>query len=113
MIILLSPFRSEEQLSVSKEGNTLTVNGELYDFSRMGEGDTLPASAVTSTWIDRDVEYVDGQLVVTLLFPNPWNYSPEQAFPVPLLNVPDGPVSFPQPLPAEASIEDQVEVASE
>jgi len=85
-------------LAVVKAGDVLTINGENFDLSRVGEGDTLPASAISSHWFAGDVERVNGELILTLLLPNPWNYSPEQAFPVPLDNVPDGPVIFPAPL---------------
>lgn len=99
MIIKLVPQRRDDSLEVIKSGHVLTVNGEAFDFSRMQEGDTLPRSAIASEWFAGDVEFADGQLVVTLLLPNPVNFSPEQAFPVDIVNVPDGPVVFPKPLP--------------
>lgn len=99
MRIKLSPQRRDDTLSVIKSGHTLIVNGEAFDFSQMGDGDTLPASAVSSEWFAAGVEKTGSELTLTLFFPNPWNYSPEQAFPVDLVNVPDGPVVFPGPLP--------------
>jgi hypothetical protein len=99
MIIKLSPQRRDDTLQVTKLGNILTVNGEQFDFSRMVDGDTLPRTAISSEWFSSDVEMVNGQLVLTMILPNPVNYSPEQAFPVDLVDVPDGPVAFPQPLP--------------
>ncbi|WP_454863376.1 hypothetical protein [Pseudomonas hormoni] len=99
MRIKLSPQRRDESLQVVKSGAVLTINGEDFDFTRMVAGDTLPASAITSVWFPADVEHTGAELVVTLTLPNPWNYSQEQAFPVDLVDVPDGPVVFPQPLP--------------
>ncbi|MGH8384019.1 MAG: hypothetical protein ACRESJ_00750 [Pseudomonas sp.] len=99
MRIELRPQRRDDAIEVIKVGSVLTVNGEVFDFSQMGEGDTLPNSAIHSEWFAGDVEKVDGELKIILLLPNPWNYSPEQAFPVPLENVPDGPVVLPGPLP--------------
>ncbi|MNI74359.1 hypothetical protein D3C73_1304410 [compost metagenome] len=99
MKILLSPQRRDDTLAVVKTGDVLNINGEDFDLSRIDEGDTLPGSAISSHWFAGDVDRVDGELIVTLLFPNPFNYSHEQAFPVPLENVPDGPVVFPGPLP--------------
>jgi hypothetical protein len=85
---------------VVKSGDILKVNGEDFDFSQIGEGDTLPASAISSEWFNRGaVDRINGELVLTLTLPNPWNFSPEQAFPVPLVAVLDGPVVFPAPLP--------------
>lgn len=98
MNINLSPGRSDETLTVSKNGNTLTLNGEKFDFSRMKDGDTLPLEAITSRWFAGQVEMVGESLEVTLRLPLPVNYSAEQAFPAPLLNVPDGVVVLPQPL---------------
>ncbi|MFU2330337.1 hypothetical protein [Pseudomonas sp. NFX98] len=103
MRIVLAPQRRDDLLEVVKSGDSLNINGETYDFSPMGEGDSLPLSAINSGWFAGPVERVDGQLTVTLFLPNPFNFSPEQAFPVPLVNVPDGPVVFPGPLPEFAA----------
>ncbi|TBN49188.1 hypothetical protein [Pseudomonas sp. BGI-2] len=99
MRIKLSPLSTDETLAVVKQGDCLTVNGEDFDFSPMENGDTLPRSAILSQWFVGDVDKVSGELILTLQLPNPWNYSPEQAFPVDLVDVPDGPVEFPPPLP--------------
>ncbi|QKF52834.1 hypothetical protein [Pseudomonas graminis] len=99
MRIKLSPQLREDTLVIIKTGSVLNINGEDFDFTPMGDGDTLPRSAISSQWFVRDVEKEGGELILTLLFPNPWNYSQEQAFPVDLVNVPDGPVRLPQPLP--------------
>ncbi|MBK5400521.1 hypothetical protein JFU47_28015 [Pseudomonas sp. TH39(2020)] len=108
MNIILTPQRRDDTLEVIKAGSVLTVNGQVFDFSRMRDGDTLANSAINSEWFAGDVEKVEGELTLTLLLPNPWNYSPEQAFPVPLENLPDGQVVFPRPLP-----EPEVEAVSE
>jgi len=88
-------------LVVVKDGDSLAINGELFDFTPLSEGDTLPFGSVASEWFPdtATVERLNGHLVISLNLPNPWNYSPEQAFPDPLLNVPDGRIEFPQPLP--------------
>lgn len=99
MKIILSPQRRDDTLEVFKNGDVLTVNRENFDLSPVGEGDTLPRGAISSIWFAGDVDRINGELVLTLLLPNPWNYSQEQAFPVPLENVPDGLVVFPAPLP--------------
>ncbi|RBL69796.1 hypothetical protein C3E98_019065 [Pseudomonas sp. MWU13-2625] len=98
MIINLSPQRREDALSIIKSGDVLTLNGEVFDFSLIQEGDTLPASAITSPWFLNKVERNGGELELTLIFPNPPNFSQEQAFPVPLVDIPDGAVQLPQPL---------------
>ncbi|MGS0738823.1 hypothetical protein ACVBEG_20340 [Pseudomonas sp. GG8] len=107
MRIKLSPSRNDDTLSVVKMGNILTINDVTFDFSQMKDGDTLPRSAIQSEWFVGDVDNTGGELTLTLLLPLPVNFSQEQAFPVDLTNVPDGPVVFPQPLPI---IEVQTEV---
>lgn len=98
MKIILSPQRRDDSLEVSRQGSKLTVNGEVFDFSIMSDGDTLPAEAIASNWFFDKVDNVKGELELTLILPLPANFSPEQAFPVPLEWVPDGLVAFPQPL---------------
>ena len=104
MNIVLIPTRTDDALELFKAGDVLTVNGEDFDFSQVGEGDSLPSAAITSTWFIGDQTRVDGNLVLTMFLPNPWNYSHEQAFPVPLIGVPDGPVVFPAPLPEPLTV---------
>lgn len=99
MRIKLSPQRREDTLNVSRAGSALTINGEVFDFSRMADGDSLPASAISSPWFIGQVDCAGGELELTLILPLPANYSPEQAFPADLIGVPDGPVIFPGPLP--------------
>lgn len=101
MRIKLSPVFGGDTLVVVKNGSALTINGKIFDLSPMADGDTLPFGAITSTWFPTDVEHFGGELVVTLRLPNPWNYSPEQAFPVDLVDVPDGRVALPLCLPNE------------
>lgn len=107
--INLLPFRVDvDAFEVVKSGTSLSVNGEVYDFSQMSDGDTLPRGAITGDNFPGDVNMEGGVITVTLLMPMPWNYSQEQAFPEPLLNVPDGPVKLPDPLPPEPETKDPV-----
>lgn len=95
----------EEELFVLKSGNSLTVNNEMFDFSRMLDGDILPSSAIESDWFVNNIINTASELELTLILPLPWNYSQEQAFPVPLVDVPDGLVNFPRPLSEEETQE--------
>lgn len=101
MKIVLSPQRRDDVLVLEKDGDALIVNGERFDFSPIGDGDTLPAIAIFSSFFADRVERVGGELELTVLLPLPANYSHEQAYPAPLLNVADGLVGLPQPLPEE------------
>jgi hypothetical protein len=98
MRIDLQPIRSDAELSVVRIGDALVVNGETFDFSPIQEGDTLPATAISSSWFAGQVDRKSGELEITIFLPLPINFSPEQAYPEPLLNVPEGVVSLPQPL---------------
>ena len=114
MKINLSPQRRDDSLEVSRVGAMLTINGEAFDFSQMADGDTLPASAISSPWLAGQVDNVGGELELTLILPLPANYSPQQAFPAPLVITADGPVVFPQPLPdavAVAEPDEQLAIA--
>ncbi len=95
MKINLSPQRRDDTLTVVKAGNKLTINGELFDFSSMVDGDSVPESAITSGWFEGPVTNTAGELTLTLRMPIGAKPTQAQAFPSPLLNVPDGNVVFP------------------
>lgn len=107
MKINLSPQRRDDSLDVSRAGAALTLNGITFDFSQMSDGDSLPASAISSRWFAGQVDNIGGELELTLILPLPANYSPEQAFPVPLVITADGPVALPAPLPIPVPIIDE------
>lgn len=110
LIIKLSPQNRPNSAVYMKVGDTISVNGEIFYFSRVQEGDTLPKEAIASDWFGGDVERVGGDLVVTLISPLPSNYSPEQAFPEPVIMHGDGEVPLPQPLPEVLETLKEVEV---
>ena len=95
MKIFLSPQRRDDTLSVVRRGDLLIVNDEPFDFPAVEEGDILPRSAIESEWFSGDVTRVDGELELTLVLPNPANFSQAQAFPVPLTITKMGQLSFP------------------
>ncbi|ALE88061.1 hypothetical protein [Pseudomonas versuta] len=82
-----------------KGESVVIANGEAFDFSKVEEGDFLPREAINSPWFMGSVTRVNGELALTLLLPNPINYSPEQAFPAPIVVKKSGPLVLPQPLP--------------
>ncbi|WP_339474387.1 hypothetical protein [Pseudomonas sp. RL_5y_Pfl2_69] len=99
MKFTLSPQRRDDTVSYRKAGDTLSVDGEVFDFSKVGEGDILPRNAIKSEWFSGDVIRVNGELQLALILPNPWNYSQAQAFPVPITVTKNGLVELPGPLP--------------
>ena len=95
MKITLSPIRRDSQLTVSKQGETITINGSAYDFSVIPEGATLPASAVDCEFITGNIERINGVLHISLILPHGPNPSQAVAFPATIINPPDGVLELP------------------
>ena len=97
MKINLRPVRSDNTLSVVKQGDLLTINSVNYDFSQLPDGATLPTEAVDSSWFERPgvVERVNGELHLTLLLPHGANPAHHVAFPEPITVTADGPIKLP------------------
>lgn len=99
MVITLSPQWRPVDAVYVKNGDTISVNGEVFDFSKIEDGDTLPKEAISSDWFCGDVERIGGHITIKLISPFPTNHSPEQAFPEPVIMNGDGEVPLPKPLP--------------
>jgi len=96
MKINLSPQRRDDQLTLEKAGDTLTINGTEYDFTNLPDGGTLPADAVDSEFVIGSVDRVNGELEFTLLLPHSANASEAARFPEPILDPADGEVELPK-----------------
>ena len=96
MHIKLSPQRRDDQITVIKSGDTLSVNGEVFDFSAIPEGATLPADAISSEFFSGPVERIDGVLHLTLTLPHGANPVEAVAFPADIVNPPDGEIELPK-----------------
>lgn len=96
MQIKFSPQRRDDALVVEKLNDILTVNGEVFDFSTVGEGDTLPREAISSEFFAGPVERIGGEIVLTLLLPHGPNPSAAVAFPETLVVTDNGTVELPQ-----------------
>lgn len=95
MLITLSPVRLDETLTASRDGDVLTLNGEVFDFTQLPEGGTLPADAIDSDWIIGPVSRTSGELHLTLRLPHGPNPSQAVAFPDPVTVTQDGPIPLP------------------
>lgn len=95
MQITLSPVRSDDALTLEKQGDTLTVNSESYDFSQLADGETLPGEAIDSPWFAGPVERISGELHLTLRLPHGPNASEAERFPEPITVTEDGPIALP------------------
>ena len=96
MKITLSPQRRDDTLTVTKQGDTLTINGTAYDFSVIPDGATLPEDATDCEWLASDVERIDGVLHLTLLLPHGANASEAARFPQPIINPANGELELPK-----------------
>ena len=96
MKIYLSPQRRDDTLTITKQGDILTINGTEYDFSQLPDGGTLPADAVDSEYVIGSVDRVDGEIELTLLFPHGPNASEAARFPQPIIDPSDGEVELPK-----------------
>lgn len=96
MNIYLSPTRSDATLTASKQGDVLTINEEVFDFSVITEGETLPPIAVSGGYFTGDIKRIDGEVHLTFIFPHGANPSQAAAFPVPLINAANGVLELPR-----------------
>jgi len=96
MKLILFPQRRDETLTITKQGDVLTINGAEYDFSQLSDGGALPADAVNSEFVIGSVERVNGELELTLLLPHGANASEAARFPQPIIDPADGEVELPK-----------------
>lgn len=100
MHITFSPQRRDDALTLEKTGDRLRINGELFNFGPLAEGDTVPEGEVPCDWIVGPVERIDGQIHLTLILPHGPNPSQAVAFPEPITVTEDGPIVVPhEPAP--------------
>jgi len=97
MIIKLSPVRSDSELTVFKQGESLTINGLTLDLSQLPNGATLPATAVGCDWLIDQIARINGQLTVTLTLPHGPDAPEAARFPADIADPANGKVVLPIP----------------
>ncbi len=94
MRISFSPQRRDDTLTLEKtNGDRLRINGELFNFNTLNDGDVISAGSIPCEWIIGDVTRVDGEVHVTLILPHGPNPTHAQAFPSPITVTEDGPIN--------------------
>ncbi|MEQ4617652.1 MAG: hypothetical protein ABN482_06350 [Corticimicrobacter sp.] len=88
-------------LHLDRQGQTLVINGQAFDFSVIPNGATLPdgQAATGCPFIAGDIERDDaGKLRISLVLPHAeGNLAPQEArFPQPIIDPADGPVPLPE-----------------
>ena len=95
MQIKLTPQRRDSALSLSKSGDTLTINGVPFAFSGIAEGAALPREDFGCDWLASDVTRTDGTLQLTLILPIGPDAPEAAKFPAPIMVTQDGPIALP------------------
>lgn len=94
MHISFTPQRRDDTLTLERTApDRLRINGELFNFGPLNEGDVLPE--VPCEWIVGQVERIDGEVRLTLILPHGPNPSEAVAFPEPIHVTQDGPIAIP------------------
>ncbi|HEU5019696.1 MAG TPA: hypothetical protein VFT69_17195 [Pseudolabrys sp.] len=100
MRISFSPQRRDDALTLEKtSGDRLRINGELFNFDPLQDGDSIPAGEVPCDWIMGPIERIDGEVRLTVVLPHGANPSQAVAFPEPITVTEDGPIAVPQDAP--------------
>lgn len=94
MHISFSPQRRDDTLTLERTApDRLRINGDLFNFGPMEDGDVIPAGTIPCEWIVGPVEKVDGEVRLTLILPHGPNPTEAQAFPQPITVTEDGPIN--------------------
>ncbi|MCM2563851.1 hypothetical protein M8756_17190 [Lutimaribacter sp. EGI FJ00015] len=95
MQITFSPVRRDDRPIFARQGDTLLIDGEAFDFSVVPEGATLPAGAVASEWITGPVTREGGVLHLTLALSHGPRAPGETLFPRPVMVTGDDVIDLP------------------
>lgn len=96
MHISFSPQRRSGALTIERTApDRLRINGELFNFNPLADGDTISAGETPCEWIVGPVTRADGVIHLTLILPHGPNPSQAVAFPEPIHVTQDGPITLP------------------
>lgn len=95
MQITLRPMRGDRPLQLERSGDRLIVDGEMFDFTPLPDGATLPRDAVACRWLADDVRRIGGVLHLTLVLPHGPDAPHDTRFPSNVAMTGDGPVPLP------------------
>lgn len=96
MRISFAPQRRDDTLTIEQTTtDRLRINGELFNFATMEDGDVIPSGTIPCDWIAGPVKKIDGEVRLTLILPNGPNPSQAVAFPEPITVTEDGPIALP------------------
>ena len=93
-----SPVRANTPLEGSVQGDFLTLNGQVLDFSEVAEGCAEPFTSFDCSWLGSDVTRLDGEIYVTVIIPHGSDAPQETLFPANFtsyLQITEGPLPIP------------------
>lgn len=106
MRISFSPQRRDDALALELVSlDRICINGELFNFGPLNEGDIIPAEGTPCEWIGGPVERVDGEIHLTIILPHGPNPSQGVAFPEPIQANVIGPIAIPADSPSNPEVE--------
>lgn len=95
MKISFSPQRRDDSLALERVSpDRLRINGELFNFGPLAEGDKISPDRIPCEWICGPVERINGEIHLTLILPHGPNPSQAVAFPEPISVSENGPVDI-------------------
>ena len=94
-IVTFHPQRSSAHLSLEKDGETLIINGQRFDFSELEEGATLPHSAIQSDFIVGPVNREKGHIALQVILPHGTDVPDSVLYPKKQGYSSDGPMALP------------------
>ena len=85
MKINFNPQRDDTDLVVSVDGSVISVNGDIFDFSAIPDGASLPSSAVNGGYFSGDISRSNGEIELTIVLPHKANAPTAITYPEPAL----------------------------
>ena len=82
-------------MTLARKGDSLVIDGQVFDFAPLPEGGSLPASAIDCPWFAGPVQRIDGALHLVLILPHGMPAPAETLFPAAVTVARDGPVTLP------------------
>ena len=101
MQLICHPIRRNNRPTLTRTGDVLVVNEQVFDFTDLPEGEKLQDVDIGSEWL-LDVSRENNELRVNLLLAHGPDAPVETLFPDPIETAEDGPVPLP-PYGAEAA----------
>ena len=86
---------TSDRLALEKTGDRIRINGDLFNFNGLNDGDRIRRENIPGEWFAGDVTKTDGEVHLTLILPHGMMPEPWQLFPDDIENVPDGVVDIP------------------